>query len=1526
MYRGNFMQTRDDFPSIRIGPVLLDESIVLPELPNAIYRGDERGFNDIFNHGFKPRGTNTDYVKHVFEVDGLDFFTDSAYISTSLSIDEAIKFPINMSPGNNRSWVYEIRTKQPAIDVMAEIALKINTRYINPEDFKINQQFQERVCASTIKPKEIKGCWQVLHKKKKILNPENINENIRSKPSLEEIQGSCYEKQRMIVGQYIPNPNYRKIEKVLLKTIKTTTGVLTAVGVGIDSWSLYREYQYSKKLNDYTNTYREASRITGGWSGALLVGSQGAKAGALACSSIPPYGPLACGLAGGIGGSIIGYYAGSETAKKIFDINWSEHYHNITENISKQTSEVTNIFKEKIIPQSKSSFSKLTIQSRGSADMRTFLPGIPSEIPSEQSRFIKKKLFHNVPGASDEINRQDKELQQGEQRLNQMVLDMQKDPITAATFMATIDVRNEVEKVKEDLNLLVGLNLSQGRRVENNLERLSDDNQTLDKKLETLIENNKEVRQQLLVVTENIKKQAEHKKVQENKQGLLDAAGFVSALGQYCGNQDICRMGTLVHASVTIATSMAALQGPMAFASLTPMSAIAVSALTLMSAFAEKGPNINQIMLDAIQSLAQQLEVLRKQMHEQVDKIKDELAQINLRIIDGFCEILNQDKNISEIITDIQNFLRDFKIGTRDYFATVNEKLRNIEDHQLSTGRRKKIEDLYKTIQNADRNHSFDASEFKKGYNEFYSEICGLHVNNPLLVGSKNKNISQIVNDFELDRNNSFAAEFNINSLQNQNLALVNPMIWSWQVMGFMELLKRWYKKEEKAANKITTTELKSLEEVAAIGNVTLNFLHSLRNKELLKQLFNEYIQAGTVLHQQLSHYIEKEEKSKTKELNQELKKTLTERDSKPIFEDFKEEKIPFDTQVKEDWFTAENYNSHSKMGKVWNNTLPYATANNINTKIDSYLQKRQLSVDHKKIEITKDSYKNLKNIDNQFRYFAQPTMRNPSYHALMFPQNPTHPILPLPSHFQFPMLQTVEMAQWLHLGRVEFQYRIEQIEIKQANQAIQKEEFVIDAIWVAENERKALSTLRTSYDSSIYGYNRVLLSAKKPEKIGDVSPKDIVLHKNLGNMTAYWNNNNQLQSRSFPELELKDISASIAAAIPAASNESKDAAFIRTIVTKYECTPKENEKLWWWWTGGECCVSGLTQMSTVYSNTTHEQNTWTHEAYLPVCQEIVGKRDSINKDNLAQNEFKNHLTEESECIRNLKQKISEKEKTMRESFFDDLQKEVVNNAVSPLGKTLIKYSHAYYMLKSTLTLAFGEDTLKLYPEFSYFYDTNVLSHRDRFLSQVSKENVSILKKLNSDLKTCDTQFSQGLTKLFSESQPDSILSLVLKEWNELMNWYKSHDPKDKNTLCSNEEEEKRQHEQEKTYGEKLFLKYCSRAMLSCTEKTSLGKFFKKVKNEMKKDGLELLDNMQGSLQLGSSSAFFDKKPDPKPIQQSWGTADGIFRALTEESKDTAHIINPSLSSTSNLFCHGKEAAAVFENKNETKKVTNGYI
>ncbi|MBV8802030.1 MAG: hypothetical protein JO131_03520, partial [Gammaproteobacteria bacterium] len=149
----------------------------------------------------------------------------------------------------------------------------------------------------------------------------------------------------------------------------------------------------------------------------------------------------------------------------------------------------------------------------------------------------------------------------------------------------------------------------QERNIKNHLSKLSIQTNS---QLNRLLTNNEEIRQELLIVTQHITDIVEERKQQENRQGLLSAAGFVHALGQFTGNRDLCRIGVIAEAGIQIKTCLTALQGPLSLASLHPIAGIGMAVLSVAGLFSKNKSDSNQLVLKAMQQIIAQLNTIRQ--------------------------------------------------------------------------------------------------------------------------------------------------------------------------------------------------------------------------------------------------------------------------------------------------------------------------------------------------------------------------------------------------------------------------------------------------------------------------------------------------------------------------------------------------------------------------------------------------------------------------------------------------------------------------------------------------------------------------------------------------------------------------------------------------------------------------------------------------------------------------------------------------------------------------------------------------
>lgn len=290
--------------SYPIGPIFKKSPYEFIE-PEPLFRGTLADVDAVFNHGFIAPGTNTDLLLHATPPNGEYYLQDSGFISTSLSKKVAAKFPFYFNSDIPYTYLYEIHTNKPTINVVEELSDKVG-KGLNVEDFATLKLENERAIFKRIEPWEIKGGWKIV---------------IESPPDQEEWDHGV----RRLQETFIPNGNYAFDRAAHLWTNARTLGQgLSFIAIGLDIRNLYHEYQNSRISSDYSNTYQAGARIAGGWIGAYTIGSVGAEIGMLSCASLSPYGSAVCGVVGGFAGSIIGYYGGGAASIQLYKQNNSK--------------------------------------------------------------------------------------------------------------------------------------------------------------------------------------------------------------------------------------------------------------------------------------------------------------------------------------------------------------------------------------------------------------------------------------------------------------------------------------------------------------------------------------------------------------------------------------------------------------------------------------------------------------------------------------------------------------------------------------------------------------------------------------------------------------------------------------------------------------------------------------------------------------------------------------------------------------------------------------------------------------------------------------------------------------------------------------------------------------------------------------------------------------------------------------------------------------------------------------------------
>lgn len=300
----------------------------IPNIPlegESLYRGVKEMPGEVFKVGMMPRGTD----RNLFSK-GDPYGLNSAYLYATTLREEAAKYPAIITPQTKQIAIYEIHSPQKPLNMLEEYRSQMSEADIEmlkegyEQDF-INNFGHERSFLEKIRPRDLKGAW-IVDIERTPFTEEQISRMLQANSSVtrEAIDRWVNDNAvRTIREPFIPNSEYIPpglFAQNLLKAAKGFGYVGTAVGLTLDGISLNREYQLSKATGDYTNTYREATRITGAWTGAAAFGAYiGTQAAAFCAPIYPPVGPAACGVLGGLGGAIYGYAMGDEVSTRIFD-------------------------------------------------------------------------------------------------------------------------------------------------------------------------------------------------------------------------------------------------------------------------------------------------------------------------------------------------------------------------------------------------------------------------------------------------------------------------------------------------------------------------------------------------------------------------------------------------------------------------------------------------------------------------------------------------------------------------------------------------------------------------------------------------------------------------------------------------------------------------------------------------------------------------------------------------------------------------------------------------------------------------------------------------------------------------------------------------------------------------------------------------------------------------------------------------------------------------------------------------------
>ncbi len=265
------------------------------------FRGDRRDPVGVFDEGFSSRGTNTNFLEHVHG-NNFDPIKDSGYISTSTSQEAALRYPKGHM---GRSYLYLINPQKKAVDVNKALVLEIDSGLLARDTAEFYFADKEMAVPYKIEPKHIKGAW--------------IAESTALTKELHEIS-DLYERE-VKSGSFIGNPDYIEPYAKTIKTLKIAGKGIMAIGIYLDADNLFEMYQHAEASGNYHPFFTEASRIAGGWSGAVALGEAwGAKGASYAIRFTKHPGViLTCGVVGALVGAVVGYNGGGLIATEIYD-------------------------------------------------------------------------------------------------------------------------------------------------------------------------------------------------------------------------------------------------------------------------------------------------------------------------------------------------------------------------------------------------------------------------------------------------------------------------------------------------------------------------------------------------------------------------------------------------------------------------------------------------------------------------------------------------------------------------------------------------------------------------------------------------------------------------------------------------------------------------------------------------------------------------------------------------------------------------------------------------------------------------------------------------------------------------------------------------------------------------------------------------------------------------------------------------------------------------------------------------------
>jgi len=708
---------------------------------NPLYRGGVRGFDTIFQKGYKSWGSNLDILSHVIgapteNVKLVDGFHDSAYISTSSSKYQASKFPVDEHlPKNTKyTYLYEIHTSRPIIEINPYLELYKKTGQISLYDYEIYHQEKEFAFTNKIYPHEIKGGWRL-----------KIETNRHAK---------------IVDSPFIPNENYvppiipYKANK-LLTASRYAGNALTGLGMGLDIGSLYNQYQISKETGDYNNTYRESTRIAGGWAGAWLGGSAGAELGAIACLPFSPVASAGCSIAGGLVGAIAGYKTGSEVTTRIYDVAKSNNCPSTFGIFSSPA--YAHKFIEEIDEDNEIMMSGVSDENKAKSRSINVLQ-VPAHVSHSSFSITdsEKEICHFQTEVQDLINQWCDEASNilGYEKCHNIVTLVDKYNVVKLAYHKnpTAELRSKYKTVA---------------------------NQLKDEKLK-----------------EYYKRHDFDQKLQ-TAQGIVNSVGGLAALSgnPELANKIIVGGGALVSIVKEIGSlanigTAAACANPAA-----AVGTVVLSLCSLASLFGKKRDNTSQIMLEQLREIQRIILDLRKEIHERFDMVDERLEALHTELEASF--EINGLQHQRTLIETYENRRENKKFHehTHLHLESVQGKIDNLvsvtRQHAISQEITKITDTIYESI------HSLELMPSPDKYNRWITQFkmfLEQSVLSVLLTGADDSIDNP--DNWKLDGKKASEAHFHVNTLSNflkvsnkNKSKQPNQLLWIYTTLATLRLI-----------------------------------------------------------------------------------------------------------------------------------------------------------------------------------------------------------------------------------------------------------------------------------------------------------------------------------------------------------------------------------------------------------------------------------------------------------------------------------------------------------------------------------------------------------------------------------------------------------------------------------------------------------------------------------------------------------------------------------------------------------------